>query len=88
MNNDNQIDGRDFLSAAAVNALGARVVAVRVDLTATPDQTNQDVKKMGISETIDFFGVYEKYESCGISGVLIAEFERIPMERTEYGYKP
>ena len=45
LNNDNQIDGRDFLSAAAVNALGARVVAVRVDLTAIPDQTNQDVQK-------------------------------------------
>jgi prepilin-type N-terminal cleavage/methylation domain-containing protein len=45
LNNDNQIDGRDFLSAANVNALGARVIAVRIDLTATPDQTNQDVKK-------------------------------------------
>ena len=45
LNNDNQLDGRDFLSAAAVNALGARVVAVRVDLSATPDQTNQDVQK-------------------------------------------
>jgi prepilin-type N-terminal cleavage/methylation domain-containing protein len=44
LNNDNQIDARDFLSAAAVNALGARIVAVRVDLTAIPDQTNQDVK--------------------------------------------
>jgi len=42
---------------------------------------------VGISETIDFFGVYEEYEFFVISGVLIAEFERILMERTEYGYK-
>ena len=48
LNNDNQIDGRDFLSAAAVNALGAgaRVVAVRVALTAMPTAVDPDITTM------------------------------------------
>jgi prepilin-type N-terminal cleavage/methylation domain-containing protein len=46
LNNDNQIDGRDFLSAAAVNALGTRVVAVRVDLTAMPTAVDPDITTM------------------------------------------
>ena len=46
LNNDNQIDGRDFLSAAAVNALGVRVVAVRVALTAMPTAVDPDIPKM------------------------------------------
>jgi hypothetical protein len=46
LNNDNQIDGRDFLAAAAVNALGARVVAVRINLTAMPTAVDPDITTM------------------------------------------
>lgn len=48
LNNDNQIDGSDFLTAAQVNALGAgaRVVAVRVNLTAMPTAVDPDITKM------------------------------------------
>jgi len=46
-NADGVIDDNDWVIAATVNALGnPRVIAVRVLLTARPDQTNTDVKEM------------------------------------------
>ena len=46
LNNDNDIDANDFLSAAGANARGARVVAVRVALTAMPTAVDPDVTAM------------------------------------------
>jgi len=43
-NADGVIDDNDWIQAAAVG--NARVMAVRVLLTARPDQTNPDVQKM------------------------------------------
>ena len=43
LNGDGMIDDGDWLSAAAVGTI--KVIAVRLTLTARPDQTNQDVKK-------------------------------------------
>jgi len=46
LNNDNDIDAADFLTTANANPLGARIVAVRVDLTAAPAPVNPDVTEM------------------------------------------
>ena len=46
LNNDNDIDEADFLTAANANPLGARIVAVRVDLIAAPATVNPDVTEM------------------------------------------
>ena len=43
LNGNGKIDDSDWLSAASVGAM--KVIAVRLTLTARPDQTNQDVKK-------------------------------------------
>jgi prepilin-type N-terminal cleavage/methylation domain-containing protein len=43
LNGDGKVDDGDWLSAANVGAM--KVIAVRLTLTARPDQTNQDVKK-------------------------------------------
>jgi prepilin-type N-terminal cleavage/methylation domain-containing protein len=43
LNGNGTIDQADWLSAAAVGTM--KVIAVRLTLTARPDQTNQDVKK-------------------------------------------
>jgi type IV pilus assembly protein PilW len=46
-NGNGQIDNNDWLSAAAVVALGnPKVVAINVTLTGRPDQTNTDVSKV------------------------------------------
>jgi prepilin-type N-terminal cleavage/methylation domain-containing protein len=46
-NGNGQIDNNDWLSAAAVVALGnPKVVAINVSLTGRPDQTNTDVSKV------------------------------------------
>lgn len=44
INGNNMIDEGDWASAAGVGS--TKVVAVRADLTARPDQVNQDVQKM------------------------------------------
>jgi prepilin-type N-terminal cleavage/methylation domain-containing protein len=44
INGNNVIDEGDWVSAAGVGS--TKVVAVRVDLTARPNQVNQDVQKM------------------------------------------
>jgi Tfp pilus assembly protein PilW len=51
-NGDSITDNNDWIAAAAVLA-GTKVVAVRVVLTARPDQTNQDVQKMVSPRTLD-----------------------------------
>jgi type IV pilus assembly protein PilW len=43
LNGDGKVDDGDWLSAATVGTM--KVIAVRVTLTARPDQANQDVKK-------------------------------------------
>ena len=43
LNGNGVIDAGDWLSAANVGTM--KVIAVRLTLTARPDQTNQDVKK-------------------------------------------
>ena len=43
-NGNNVIDEGDWVSSGAVGS--TKVVAVRIDLTARPDQVNQDVQKM------------------------------------------
>jgi len=52
-NGNGQIDTNDWLSAAAVVALGnPRVVAINVTLTGRPDQTNVDVSKVVSPRTL------------------------------------
>jgi prepilin-type N-terminal cleavage/methylation domain-containing protein len=43
LNGDGKVDDGDWLSAANVGTI--KVIAIRLTLTARPDQTNQDVKK-------------------------------------------
>jgi len=49
-NGDNKIDENDWVQAGSVGT--AKVVAVRVTLTAKPDQTNPDVRKMVSPRTL------------------------------------
>ncbi len=49
-NGDNKIDENDFLPASSVGTM--KVVAVRVVLTAKPDQTNPDVRKVVSPRTL------------------------------------
>jgi Tfp pilus assembly protein PilW len=51
-NGDNIIDNNDWVTATAVLA-GTRVVAVRVILTARPNQTSEDAQKMVSPRTLD-----------------------------------
>jgi type IV pilus assembly protein PilW len=52
-NGNGQIDANDWLSAAAVVALGnPKVVAINVTLTGRPDQTNIDVSKVVSPRTL------------------------------------
>jgi hypothetical protein len=50
-NGDNIIDNNDWLSAAVAGT--RKVIAVRIELTAKPDQTNQDVQKMASPRTLE-----------------------------------
>lgn len=50
LNGDGKIDENDWVQAGSVGT--AKVVAVRVTLTAKPDQTNPDVKKMVLPRTL------------------------------------
>ena len=50
-NADGIIDGNDWVEAPAVGT--ARVIALRVLLTARPDQTNTDVQKMVVPRSLE-----------------------------------